>query len=829
MLRTHLQSLLNVYDRVWQKHGYKVTRLWHRWKGTVTRPNLSIRATLLAIIALLNILIATQIGFNLYKSWVNHQKAAALEDSAGITATLYNTQKHLSLERGASIAILYVSKERMPKFMEDLSSHRRQTDRALADVMRALDERKEDYFLPEFEQVRDSYERLQRYRARLDAALAQPKGERDLDLPEDIFTNITVLITNIENLIEVYSRPYLALHPNFSRQMRFTHIIWNITEYAGREYAILGKMIAENAVPSPLQQEELFIWRGRIQYGWEIAHAAVLNSAWGKELLPYMEEAEINYFMTFEQIKESFYAATPSSRRQIYPITAQTWLETAAQAVQSLHSMNDFMMTINQRSIIKMKDDAEMQFILGLMLLVSAITLSVYSWKVITERVIKPVNSMANALYQATQGQEYQMPPITYYHDEIGKLANVLTVLQENSLQLQKERDNARAASIAKSEFLANMSHEIRTPMNVIVGLANILMRSSPLTDKQQEFVRTLQLSAESLLSIINDLLDISKIETQKIELEKIPFHMAEMVEDISSLIRIRAQEKGLDFVVEVSDIEGKEYIGDPTRIRQILLNLCGNAVKFTEKGSVALKVQSFPNMHSGMEDIYISVSDTGIGIAPDKLDYIFEKFTQADSTITRKYGGTGLGLAISKTFVEMMRGKITAQSVLGRGSTFVVHLALPARVEIQSSKSKILPVKKIPIQAEHTQKKNAACVLLVEDYRPNAMVAGIYLEQFGFEYEVAENGLEAVEKVKNKKYHAILMDIQMQGLDGYQTTQAIRKFEKDSGREQVKIIGVTAHALNQDRDKCLRAGMNDYLSKPFTADDLKQKLVGQG
>jgi CheY-like chemotaxis protein len=374
------------------------------------------------------------------------------------------------------------------------------------------------------------------------------------------------------------------------------------------------------------------------------------------------------------------------------------------------------------------------------------------------------------------------------------------------------------------------MSHEIRTPMNVVVGLSDILGRTKPLTARQQEFIRTLQVSAESLLSIINDLLDLSKIETQTFELEKIPFSLEEIIDGVVSLMAVKAQEKGLDFVTDLSDIQGKQFIGDPTRVRQILLNLCGNAVKFTEKGGIVLKVRSFHRFATDYEDLSISISDTGIGIPREKLDFIFEKFTQADSSISRKYGGTGLGLAITRTFVEMMNGKIHVESVYGEGTTFTVFLPMPVRTGAAAPAATPQPLEKsAPPPAPVNGAGRRPRVLLVEDYKPNAMVACEYLGQFGFDYDVAENGHDALEKIRHVDYHAVLMDIQMSGLDGYRVTRAIREHERKSGGQyakHVRIIGMTAHALTGIREKCLEAGMDDYMSKPFNPQDLKEKLA---
>jgi signal transduction histidine kinase len=392
---------------------------------------------------------------------------------------------------------------------------------------------------------------------------------------------------------------------------------------------------------------------------------------------------------------------------------------------------------------------------------------------------------------------------------------------KEQSAILQASAAKANAANIAKSEFLANMSHEIRTPMNAIIGLSNILSRSGPLTDKQREFVETLQQSGESLLMLINDLLDIAKIEASGIEIEAIPLDFKVLLEEITSMMSLRIEEKGLSFAVDTSAIGKMTFIGDPTRVRQIITNLCSNAVKFTDHGSIRIDLEIIEQTEE-ICTLAICIKDTGLGIAPEKVDKIFEKFTQADNTISRKFGGTGLGLAISKTLAEIMGGNITVSSTVGIGSKFTV--TLPLKINHDNF---ALGAIKDPVFAMPTAvgMSNKGRVLLVEDYEPNVLVASTFLEIFGYDYDIARSGAEAVDKALNNKYLAILMDVQMPEMNGFDASDAIRRHEETSGSLEVPIIGMTAHALDGDRERCLAAGMNDYISKPFTPSELERKL----
>ncbi len=466
--------------------------------------------------------------------------------------------------------------------------------------------------------------------------------------------------------------------------------------------------------------------------------------------------------------------------------------------------------------------------LLGVVLVIAA------ALALITMRLlVKPIETLEQGLLAVSRGQ---LLPIRYRKsgDEVeflaqsfnqmikmlGKQRQEIEQHQESLEQRIKQRtqaleesmQHALAASRAKSEFLANMSHELRTPMNGFLGMIELVIDSS-LTAEQREQLETAQRSALSLVQLLNDILDLSKIESGRMVLEQIPFNLRLLVKDCVRSHATKAMPKGLRLVMEVAPEMASHFVGDPLRVRQILHNLLSNAVKFTSVGQVTVSIRAGVADRDGVPELILTVADTGMGIAEEKLPLIFETFTQADGSITRRFGGTGLGLAIIRKLAEIHGGNVTVSSKLEVGSVFRVTLRLRPADTVAVAE---------PDAPAHQLVLAKGRILVVEDNLVNQKVIQGLLKKRGYTTAVANDGDQALVALESSLFDLVLMDVQMPVLDGLETTRRLRASER---WREIPIVAMTAHAMSGDRDRCIEAGMDEYLTKPINSRELYATL----
>jgi signal transduction histidine kinase/ActR/RegA family two-component response regulator len=440
-------------------------------------------------------------------------------------------------------------------------------------------------------------------------------------------------------------------------------------------------------------------------------------------------------------------------------------------------------------------------------------------WSLLIERIDRAYAQIDQDRYLLERSLAHSSEEMRQLNESLRRASDSELAIERDKLQRAKEE--AESASRAKSQFLANISHEIRTPLNAILGFAEILVADDDGSHAQRtDYLQTINSSGKHLLTLVNDLLDLAKIEAKQVQVERIPCSPHQILAEVTSTLRVRARERGITLEYRWSGDIPEQVETDPHRLKQLLMNLVGNAIKFTQHGSVTIEASSESNDGDGL--LKFIVTDTGIGIAADKLKTIFDPFVQADSSVTRRFGGTGLGLAISRSIAEALGGNLTVTSEVGVGSGFTATIAtrsLHPKQAAESASDK--PAGSVVSKGAMGNDLTGVDVLVVDDGATNRKLVSLLLERRGARVLMAENGEIALQKANDHKFDLILMDMQMPVMDGYSATSALR--HRGFSRP---IVALTAHAMKGDREKCEQAGCSDYLSKPIEGDALIAKVA---
>ncbi|MET0355181.1 MAG: ATP-binding protein [Cellvibrio sp.] len=615
---------------------------------------LSIRMTLLMMAGVLNILIAMLVGHRAYKSWDHYQQAERLKQGIEVINAFYTANKNLSQARASTLSMMYSDADVAEPLYQDLLKNRQAVDKALAMAFAGLTNRDMQRIGSSLNQLKNKYDTLLKRRAQIDIELSLPVATRNRVITNLFFEENTALIAEIQDFILIYSRSYQGIDATISQHMVFEYFVWDLAEYAGEEYAIIGQMLAENKHPTQWQRDQLLFLRARIEYGWAILRKFALNEELAEQLFPLMEEASTQYFFTFDQVSDLFYGNHPFGAPASYPISSTLWLGMSAQAVDSLLILQNEILSEIQKRANNIEDDAASEISASGLIFLCALLISLYSWVIIAYRVARPVNAMVNALYKATHENIFEIPTIRYQHEEIGKLLHVLQVFQHNAQKMKESNEE-----LERFAFIA--AHDLKSPLRAVDNISqwleedleDVLPAASRIhLDEMRKRIRLMD-------KMLDDTLEYARVDA------KIDSHANDIVSGkilIDEIVGLIDLPPG--FTITTGDTLAKLKV-QKLPLQQVLFNLINNGVKHHDKnqGKVIVDVVE----HEA--EFIFTVQDDGPGIDPQFHQKIFEMFQTLQPR--EKSKGRGMGLAMVRKIIIANGGTINVESAAGEGALF--------------------------------------------------------------------------------------------------------------------------------------------------------------